>query len=191
MNNKVVNAIAFLLGAGIGSVVTWKLVETKYKKLAQEEIDSVREVYSKKEIALANEVKKAHACLEANTKNDKVPSYQHIVEDMGYASESEEEEGVGNVHVIPPESYGELGYEEVSLTYYADDVLAYDDDSVIRDVNKVVGKGSLNTFGEYEDDSVFVRDDDKKIDYEILRDMRRYSDVVGDYPTNHLVGRSE
>lgn len=191
MNNKVVNAIAFLLGAGIGSVVTWKLVETKYKKLAQEEIDSVREVYSKKEIALANEVKKAHACLEANTKNDKVPSYQHIVEDMGYASESEEEEGVGNVHVIPPESYGELGYEEVSLTYYADDVLAYDDDSVIRDVNKVVGKGSLNTFGEYEDDSVFVRDDDKKIDYEILRDMRRYSDVVGDDPTNHLVGRSE
>lgn len=191
MNNKVANAIAFLLGAGIGSVVTWKLVETKYKKLAQEEIDSVREVYSKKEIALANEVKKAHACLEANTKNDKVPSYQHIVEGMGYASESEEEEGVGNMHVIPPESYGELGYEEVSLTYYADDVLAYDDDSVIRDVNKVVGKGSLNTFGEYEDDSVFVRDDDKKIDYEILRDMRRYSDVVGDDPTNHLVGRSE
>lgn len=191
MNNKVVNAIAFLLGAGIGSVVTWKLVETKYKKLAQEEIDSVREVYSKKEIALANEVKKAHACLEANTKNDKVPSYQRVVEDMGYATESEEEEGVGNVHVIPPESYGELGYEEVSLTYYADDVLAYDDDSVIRDVNKIVGKGSLNTFGEYEDDSVFVRDDDKKIDYEILRDMRRYSDVVGDDPTNHLVGRSE
>ena len=191
MNNKVVNAIAFLLGAGIGSVVTWKLVETKYKKLAQEEIDSVREVYSKKEIALANEVKKAHACLEANTKNDKVPSYQHIVEDMGYSAESEEEEGVSNVYVIPPESYGELDYEEVSLTYYADDVLAYDDDSVIRDIDKVVGKGSLNTFGEYEDDSVFVRDDDKKIDYEILRDTRKYSDVVGDDPTSHLVARSE
>lgn len=191
MNNKVVNAIAFLLGAGIGSVVTWKLIETKYKKLAQEEIDSVREVYSKKEIALANEVKKAHACLEANTKNDKVPSYHHIVEDMGYAAESEEEEGVSNVYVIPPESYGELDYEEVSLTYYADDVLAYDDDSVIRDIDKVVGKGSLNTFGEYEDDSVFVRDDDKKIDYEILRDTRRYSDVVGDDPTSHLVARSE
>ena len=191
MNNKVVNAIAFLLGVGVGSIVTWKLVETKYKKLAQEEIDSVREVYSKKEIALNNEVKKAHDCLEANTKNDKVPSYQHIVEDMGYAAESEEEEGVSNVYVIPPESYGELDYEEVSLTYYADDVLAYDDDSVIRDIDKVVGKGSLNTFGEYEDDSVFVRDDDKKIDYEILRDTRRYSDVVGDDPTSHLVARSE
>ena len=86
---------------------------------------------------------------------------------------------MGNIYVIPPDSYGELGYEEVSLTYYADNVLAYDDDSVIRNVDKVVGKGSLNTFGEYEDDSVFVRDDDKKIDYEILRDTRTYSDVVG------------
>ena len=186
MNNKVVNAIAFLLGAGIGSVVTWKLVETKYKKLAQEEIDSVREVYSKKEIALNNEVKKAHACLEANAKNDKVPSYTNFVKDIGYQTESEEEESMGNIYVIPPDSYGELGYEEVSLTYYADDVLAYDDDSVIRNVDKVVGKGSLNTFGEYEDDSVFVRDDDKKIDYEILRDTRKYSDVVGNDPNDSV-----
>ena len=186
MNNKVVNAIAFLLGAGIGSVVTWKLVETKYKKLAQEEIDSVREVYSKKEIALNNEVKKAHACLEANAKNDKVPSYTNFVKDIGYQTESEEEEPMGNIYVIPPDSYGELGYEEVSLTYYADNVLAYDDDSVIRNVDKVVGKGSLNTFGEYEDDSVFVRDDDKKIDYEILRDTRTYSDVVGNDPNDSV-----
>ena len=186
MNNKVLNAIAFLLGAGVGSIATWKLVETKYKKLAQEEIDSVREVYSKKEIALNNEVKKAHACLEANTKNDNVPSYTNFVKDIGYHRESEEEESMSNIYVISPDSYGELGYEEVSLTYYADDVLAYDDDSVIRNVDKVVGKGSLNTFGEYEDDSVFVRDYDKKIDYEILRDTRKYSDVVGNDPNDSV-----
>ena len=65
-------------------------------------------------------------------------------------------------------------------------MLAYDDDSVIRNVDKVVGKGSLNTFGEYEDDSVFVRDDDKKIDYEILRDTRTYSDVVGNEPNDSV-----
>ena len=74
----------------------------------------------------------------------------------------------------------------MSLTYYADNVLAYDDDSVITNVDKVVGKGSLNTFGEYEDDSVFVRDDDKKIDYEILRDTRTYSDVVGNDPNDSV-----
>ena len=87
-----------------------------------------------------------------------------------------------DIYVIPPESFGEVGYEEVSLTYYADGTLAYDDDSIVRNVDKVVGVGSLNTFGEYEDDSVFVRDDEHKIDYEILRDTRSYATVVGSEP---------
>ena len=32
-------------------------------------------------------------------------------------------------------------------------------------------------FGEYEEDSVFVRDDERKIDYEILADTRNYHDL--------------
>lgn len=186
MNNKVINVLAFSIGAAIGSVVTWKVVKTKYQKMAQEEIDSVREVYSKKATVLNNEVAKAHACLEANTKADKNPSYSDFVKDAGYQRHSEKEDLVDNNHiyVIPPDSFGDLAYEEVSLTYYADGTLAYDDDSVVRDVDKVVGSGSLNTFGEYEDDSVFVRDDEKKIDYEILRDTRSYYDVVGSDPND-------
>ena len=54
MNNKVINVLAFSVGAAIGSVITWKVVETKYKKIAQEEIDSVKEVFSKKATALHN-----------------------------------------------------------------------------------------------------------------------------------------
>ena len=41
MNNKLIGAIAFVTGAAVGSIVTWKLVETKYRKLAEEEIASV------------------------------------------------------------------------------------------------------------------------------------------------------
>ena len=184
MNNKVINVLAFSVGAAIGSVVTWKVVETKYKKIAQEEIDSVKEVFSKKATALHNEVAKAHACLEANKNADKNPSYTKVVNDLGYQQETEKEDDVKNndIYVIPPESFGEVGYEEVSLTYYADGILAYDDDSIVRNVDKVVGVGSLNTFGEYEDDSVFVRDDEHKIDYEILRDTRSYATVVGSEP---------
>lgn len=184
MNNKVINVLAFSVGAAIGSVVTWKVVETKYKNIAQEEIDSVKEAFSKKATALHNEVAKAHACLEANKKADKNPSYTKVINDLGYQRETEKENDVENndVYVIPPESFGEVGYEEVSLTYYADGTLAYDDDSIVRNVEKVVGVGSLNTFGEYEDDSVFVRDDKHKIDYEILRDTRSYAAVVGSEP---------
>ena len=73
-------------------------------------------------------------------------------------------------------------YEQISLTYYADGVLADENDEVIEDVEDAVGIDSLNHFGEYEDDSVFVRNDARKCDYEILLDQRTYSEVVEDMP---------
>lgn len=44
--NTLCNVIIFAVGAAIGSAVTWKVVKTKYEKLAQEEIDSVKDEYS-------------------------------------------------------------------------------------------------------------------------------------------------
>ena len=63
-----------------------------------------------------------------------------------------------------------------------DGVLADENDEVIEDVEDAVGIDSLNHFGEYEDDSVFVRNDARKCDYEILLDQRTYSEVVEDMP---------
>ena len=45
MNNTFKNVLIFAAGAFIGSAVTWKLVKTKYEKIAQEEIDSVKDFY--------------------------------------------------------------------------------------------------------------------------------------------------
>ena len=46
MNNKLFSAIMFTVGAAIGSVVTWKIVKTKYDRIVQDEIDSVKEEYA-------------------------------------------------------------------------------------------------------------------------------------------------
>ena len=50
-----------------------------------------------------------------------------------------------------------------------------------RSASPIVGD-ALNHFGEYEDDSVFVRCDERKCDYEILLDQRSFSEVVGSKP---------
>lgn len=52
MNNKVFGAILFTAGAIIGSVVTLKVVKTKYEEIAQEEIDSVKEEYTRLMVAM-------------------------------------------------------------------------------------------------------------------------------------------
>ena len=90
---------------------------------------------------------------------------------------------VNEPYVISPEQFGENeDYERISLTYYADQVLVDENDEMIEDVEEMVGFESLNHFGEYEDDSVFVRNDAKKCDYEILLDQKLYSDVIDEMP---------
>ena len=45
--NKLSYLLAFAAGALIGSAATWYFVKDKYEKLAQEEIDSVKETFKK------------------------------------------------------------------------------------------------------------------------------------------------
>ena len=71
-------------------------------------------------------------------------------------------------------------YETVSLTYYSkDNVLTDDNDEIVDDVDEIIGQDSLKHFGEYEDDSVYVRNDRRKCDYEILLDESDYHKYYG------------
>ena len=81
-------------------------------------------------------------------------------------------------YVISPDDYMTSEYEAKSLTYYADKVLADDSDTRIDNPTLVVGREALTSFGRYEDDSVYVRDDNLKIDYEILRSEKDYADIA-------------
>ena len=69
-----------------------------------------------------------------------------------------------------------------SLTYTADGVLLDDMNEIVDDIEEVVGEDSLEHFGEYEDDPVYVRNDAKKCDYEILLDQRNYQEIFETQP---------
>ena len=185
MNSTLSKVIIFTMGAAIGSAVTWKLLRTKYEKLAQDEIDEMREYYEKK-------VAKVEEHFEPETKEDldestdeELEDYKSEVEKLGYtnyASMSKEEKGGSNVaekkiYIITPDEFSESEYTAESLVYYADDILVDDWGDVIEDPELVVGPDALSSFGQYEEDTVYVRNDDEEIDYEILRDVRKYSDV--------------
>ena len=53
---------------------------------------------------------------------------------------------------------------------------------IVDDIEETVGEDSLEHFGEYEDDSVYVRNDAKKCDYEILLDQRYYQEILDTQP---------
>lgn len=51
-------------------------------------------------------------------------------------------------------------------------------------MEEIVGDG-LEHFGEYEEDSVFMRNDAKRCDYEILRDLRTFAEFKRTLPPKH------
>ena len=206
MNSTLKGVLIFVLGAAAGSLATWKLIEKKYKDIAQEEIDSVKDTFSKMKKNeypdkledypdfeefddsddSDDEEPKSEQKIDRNNKPD-IVEYAKILSETGYTNYAErqdkkEKKGVEPVederpYVISPDEFGEKdGYENVTLTYYADGVLTDYFDNVISNVDEVVGFDSLDHFGEYEDDVVFVRNEKMETDYEILRDLRDFNE---------------
>ena len=190
------DVVIFSAGAAIGSIVTWKLIEAKYKQIADEEIASVKEVFTVRkkttEDEEEDESEEDSPTIAEEYHNEDKPDlmeYSKIVDEEGYDSEAIESKleskpkpiDHDEPYVISPDEFGEFDdYEQISLTYYeGDGFLADDMDELVDDIEDVVGFESLNHFGEYEEDAVHVRNDRLKADYEILVDTRSYREVHG------------
>ena len=87
------------------------------------------------------------------------------------------------IEVIAPEDFGlmdEDGFTSEELMYYADGVLVNENDEVIEDHETLVGTEFADHFGEYEDDSVYIRNFTDKIDFCILKSLKTYKEAVAD-----------
>lgn len=191
MNKSIIGVVSFIFGAAVGTFITQELVKKKYERIAQEEIESVKELYKAKEnisgIRQGNIEGMNNPNKELKEKiqhvSDKIMNdYKRILKDQKYSNDTEndnsERSSSVEPYVICPEEFGEVeDYDRVSFAYYADGVLADEYDEIVENVDEIIGEESLTHFGEYEDDSVFVRNDKLKCDYEILLDQRNYSDI--------------
>lgn len=63
-------------------------------------------------------------------------------------------------------------------TYYADGVLVDEDEDPLEipEIATSIGLDFASHFGDYDEDSVHIRNDMRHIDYEIVRDLRKYGD---------------
>ena len=172
MSNGIKYFVTFALGAAAGSVAAWALLKPKYQQMAKEEVEEVREYYRKKEEATDNTDKNPE---EENRSMD-LREYEALTKSYT-EQEGGSEEMKDAPYVITPEEFAsDDEYQSESLTLYACGTLTDDFDNPIEDVPAMVGD-ALDHFGEYEDDSVFVRNDRYKCNYEILKDVRTFEDV--------------
>lgn len=190
------NLLCFVTGAAIGSIVTWKLIEKKYKDLADEEIESVIETFKNRKPRITKDNVKEKVEKVINKYKEPKEIVEDIVTTERYSIENEEEIDeddesnytvnvdndieVVTPYVITPEQFGEYNeYGTKTLTYYADNVLTDEIDNPITSDEMVImiGPDALDHFGEYEDDSVYIRDEMNEMDYEILKSEKKFSEI--------------
>lgn len=194
-NLKIPNEpLIFAAGLTVGSVVTWLIVKKKYKDMAQEEINAVKDIYSKVNQAA---MEKAAA---AKNKPD-IITYAHSV---GHADEEPTEEIPEQVeedyseepimekvmYEITPSAFASYdNYNtKVSILYFDDDVYAderYDQidprDYFSKKLSLLEGGEPVETIDyirRMNKDEICIRDIELGLDIDVYTQGRAYSDFM-------------
>lgn len=197
MSKTSTNLFIFAVGAAIGSAVAWLYAKKYYERIADEEIESMKEWVNRRVAEHEKVTSDTNVPEEKSMPSMKPDLMEYVkkVTDLGYidysrthddpkedAKEEVEEDVDDDIYVIKPNEFGECDYDEVSLTYYADGILTDEQDEPIEDLRGTVGEDYMTHFGEFENDSVFIRNERLQIDFEILADQRNYSDLAKNNP---------
>lgn len=187
MKGKII--FAFIAGAAAGTAVSWFILKTKYEQIIEEESASIRETLSRRLEELGDKVEPCRIYDEQGEPVDDLSVDEQTRYGMltrPYTSEEEtdsKEEGGGDVkkpYVIHPDDCDkENGYEIFDMSYYEDGYLVYDiDGEVVTDIEETVGYDAFKHFGEYEENTVYVRNDEMRMDFIITCDARNYLDII-------------
>lgn len=217
--SKLKSAMIFVAGVLVGGIPAAVITKRKCEQRAEEEIQSVKEMFKRKierDKAMQEIETEEVEHAEEETKEEKTEEVEHVEQseesehleleyvynnmvkryepkpincpawDEAVAKEEAEKAKARELlsriqyepEVIDADEFGALeDYDMVTLTYFADGVVADDLDEIIDDYEKLIGTEFIQIFNDFDATSVYVRNDEWQIDYEIIRDDWCFSDI--------------
>ena len=163
-------ALYFAFGGAVGAGASWYFWKEYHRKRADEEIQSVKDAFASKK-AEEGKSEKKEVQMTVDLEADSV-AYEK-------ERQSKLQDYRAMVREIRPEEFDTLdNYDAVCYTYYADGVLVDEDEDPLEipEIATAIGLDFASHFGDYDEDSVHIRNDLRHIDYEIVRDLRKYGD---------------
>lgn len=189
------DVLIFLCGAAVGAVASFKICQMALKKIADEEIDSVKKAYGNRVDDYRKRLKELRENPTEAEKEarEELKKYESVIKTSGYTAESkktlynkavEEEANDPDLpYVIKPECYGEYpkwGRRTLRFDKLPDEERLYDEDTnEDEDIRTILGDDVIEHIDnvlEYEDSSerdcvgeavLYVRDDIMHVDYMI------------------------
>lgn len=187
---------AFTIGLGAGILASKRFFQLKYERIANEEIESVKQSFSRRsghilETSSLDKPEDFKAKIEekrndrgdityySSLEYDKIspittsPAYIHNEnDDLKAEQEHPEDDRPDDTYQISEETFSEteLGYDKRTLHYYMDDDILVD--AVDGDLNTgetLLPKEYIDLIRNSDDAELYFRDDSYGVDYEVLR----------------------
>lgn len=191
------NLLIFLSGLTIGGAVVYGALRKKVEDRIDAEIGEIKAYYENKYKKVASDEEEAVNEPILDLKSEDNYDRDSIVERLNYGAMfkgtkddviKEEMEGVTNMVTKPnsnspviisdDEYYGDLEYDKVTVTYYSESkefVSGKGTPIPYEDMIENIGdERFLEEFGQYETDTLFVRNPEQKIDYEVILEEKEY-----------------
>lgn len=202
MNNTFKNILLLVTGAVIGAGSVYKYLDKKHQARADKEIEvSKRLLESKKEAPVEEPVDKVEPVKKniAKVEEDEV-EYDRFADDVktNYASIAKQythketittmvtevhEPGQVDpvsIYTITPDEYGmQDGFNTYEMYYTSDNKVLDADLRVLSDVDidEILGGDPGAWFGEYDDQNVFVRNEDFQCDYNVCLCLKTADEI--------------
>ena len=205
MNKAIIFGLGVAAGSAGTYLAVKKAIEARTDKEIESVVETFKERFDKMESILTDEQREELGIyspskeifkdepIEINhpkpieERNEIQNNYEQEMKNLGYSTGVDLSEGTDNhaesitqigsaPYVITEDEFGEFGNDEETLIFYADGVLATEDDDPIDDVKELIGN-CLNEFGEY-DERLYVRNQEREIDYIILRSEKLWADIA-------------
>ena len=182
---------AFIFGAIVSGAIVFGIEEYRMKKVKKDAEDSIAqmiEVYKQKTIELESkhidisedlgsveDAEKALNEYSAFGKSETAPKNDIL-------DEPEEKKSKGEAYIIKPDDFAmDPDMEIISLIFYAGNnklVYVSGDAGIEEHPEDLFDIEFLNHFGEYEENMLYIRDPDKKIEYDIEYDENSYVEHI-------------
>ena len=190
MKKELTYFITFAVGAAIGSLASMKYFKTKYERIADEEIDSVKKsiVRLVKKGDISDKKSDDISDKKSDDNSEDKEMLNKVVSKLDYTSfsktaskeEVKDNKPEGDLpYIIPPEQVGEDDYECNTYILYADGILTDELNDVVEEEDLAYLIGSRDVFNHIDDwgnGAVYVRNDFLETDFEIIRSLEVYDE---------------
>lgn len=199
--------LAFIFGAAVGSGITYLCVKSHFNDISNAEIEETREYYKQLQANLEAEyeqkmcenaekspknVEKSDILVKKEPKIEKNDAeqakYNEIIHKLNYGEyfKKEDEAPVEDrmdPFIITDDEWDENnGYDKVWLTFFEDDEVFVDDcENVVENGIDLIGESNLTEFGEFEENTLYIRNNKYGTDYMVTLEHSSYRETYSEY----------